>query len=339
MDEKQCGVIIRPVEDRDSRDFVRGFTSAITPVVNMPNRDWIEYLPTYIAQKYKFDCNNCTGFSFSNTFETQMNWLVDTGVLAGEALKWFQDNGYFDEHGSFAISERFAGIMAGTTVNGNSPFLVWKAAAKYGILPRKDLSYTMDQSLPFTSQAMMCGDYYRRSEVTDAMLQKAKNALSLLTIQYEWIGGEFNAQTPSAAILEALKQAPVQICVPVCLPGWNASSVAYCSIHEADHAVTLYGDNTDGHWDIYDHYMPDEKLLSKDYYIPQAVLGVITPVPASPVIPPGTENQAPTQAELSAWQKIIQWISEKIASINSAGIRSSGEEYSIWNDIIEEVKP
>lgn len=334
MEEIQHGVIVRPIEERDERDFVRGISSGIAPVVNNAARDWSKFLPTFEGQKYLFDCNNCTGFSFANTFETQMNWLKSTGALSGSTLEWFEDNGYFDENGSFAISERFAGIMAGTTINGNSPFLVWKAAAKYGILPRKDLSYNVTQSAQFSSQASMCVDYYRKSAVSPAMLQKAAKALILLTIQYEWIGGEFNAETPVSGLLEALEQSPLQIAVPVCLPDWNFSYVNVCGIHEADHAITLYGEGADGKWNIYDQYHPEIKLLDKNYFIPQAILAVITPCPPEPVIPAQQENEPPSALEISWAEKVLKWISGKLASLNNA---TAVPAYSFWDEIIETV--
>lgn len=335
MEKIQHGVVIRKPEERDSRDYVRGLSSGITPVVNDPNKNWSQYLPAFVEQKYTFDTNNCTGFSFVHTFEIQLNWLKATNKIAPEDLVWFQANGYIDQNGSFALSERFAGIIAGTTINGNSPWNLWKTASKQGILPRADLNYSFEQSQKFATQPEMCGDYYDKSVITPQMKQKALQALQRLVIQYEWLGtGEWNDTTPVSAIEGALTQAPVQIAVPVCLPGWNESEVLLCSAQEADHAVTLFAELSDDSWDIFDHYEPSTKDLSKGYFIPQAILGVVTPRPAEPVV--SNPNTIPTPVELSAFQKILNWIQAKINSFRQP--TSASAPPGMWEGIIESLE-
>lgn len=332
MEQIKKGVIIRKPEERDPRDFVRGISSGITPEINNPLGDWRTYQPTYVHQKYGlWDTNNCTGFSFAHSFETQMNWLKAMGKIAPDDLAWFQTNGYIDANGSFAISERFAAIMAGTTEKGNVTNLLWKAASKYGILPRADLSYSDARSAQFSSQEAMCADYYNKNAVTQAMKTKALQALQRLNIQYEWIGSEFNSATPLQALESALEQAPLQIAVPVCLPGWNNTAVPICSAEETDHAVTLLADEN-GEWVIFDHYQPNPKTLAKGYLIPQAVLGVITPRPAMPVV--SNPSAQPTQTQLTAFQRILNWIQQKIFSLKTT---SASAPPGMWEHIIESI--
>lgn len=270
---------------RDPKDYIRGISSNIEPIINVQDGNWTQWLPTNEPQKYKFDTNECTQLSAINICETQMNWLKFEEKFSQEALDWFTENGYFDSNGSFAFSERFAGIMSSTSINGNNIKAFWDTVRKVGLLPRTDLYYTIEQSNKFQTQEDMCKDYYNPAVITQAMKDKALKSLSYINVQYEWIS-EDTFQTSVAQIIEALKQAPVHIGVPVCLPNWNLPNVPFCSSRTPAHCIELYDENSSGFWLIRDHYYPYNKALSKDYYIPQAILGVISVKDNTTDIPP-----------------------------------------------------
>lgn len=261
-------------------DYVRGASSKIIPTIRQFNGDWSLWLPMYEPQKFKFDTNECSQLSGINNVELQCNFLKGKGLFSQEALNWFQNNGYFDESGSFAFSERFTAILSGTSILGGSQWTFWQTISKNGLLPRKDLNYSIQQSNQFTIQADMCADYYNPSVITFEMRQKALQSLQWLQIQYEWIGNVPNATTPVADVVEALNQAPLHVGVPICsVATWNSGVVTFCGLNDPMHAITLYGRNADGTWNIRDHYHPENKILSANYNMPLITLGYVTAVP------------------------------------------------------------
>ncbi len=304
---------------RQATDYVRGINSPIVPVINIASGDWSDFLPTNEPQKYAYDTDECTQLSGINSIETQFNWLYKTGKMSAECYDWFKNNGYIDANGNFAFSERFSGIKSGTTINGNSPWAFWLALKANGVLPRADLNYTLAQSQQFVTQEAMCADYYNPAAITQAMTDKALASRQWFLPMFEWLGIEFNSQTPSDAIDTALKQAPVHIAVPVCIPGWNNINIPFCAGQEANHAIMVYKDNQDGTRNIRDHYVPYDKALSKGYYIPQAILGVITLIPPIPTPPASLQADANktvvTPEEAWYFSKLFERISAMISQL------------------------
>lgn len=271
---KNPGLII---QDPSIYDYVQGKETGIAYKVNMPDGNWSKYLGFKENQKFfLWDTDECCTLSQMNVLEIIFNWLRATGQFSTEALAYFQSAGYIDETGSFAFSERFSAIMNGTTINGNSHYVVWNAVRQFGLLPRRDLNYTVDRAQSFGSQEAMCNDYYDKSVVTSDMKVKAVNIFKYVDIQWEWVAiGQFDA-TPAAALLAGLKQSPLHIGTPVC-PDWNDGDVQTCSSQLVQHATTLYGRQSNGKWNIMDHYNPFLKTFDADYCIPYAVKAVVTP--------------------------------------------------------------
>lgn len=269
--ETQIPPIALITKERDPRDYVRGINSQIVPTVNVPSGNWLAWLPTNEPQKFKFDSDECSQLSAINICETQCNWLKYNNKFSQEALDFFNSNGYIDSNGSFAFSERFIGILSGTSINGNTITAFWDTVRKNGLLPRNDLNYTLAQSQQFLTQEAMCGDYYDKGYITQAMKDKALKSLSYIQVQYEWVSD----------IVTALKQAPIQIGIPVCVDNWNQTNVPFCPSTVPAHCVEVYADNIGFY--IRDQYAPYNKVLDKSYFIPQIIMGVITAVPISEV--------------------------------------------------------
>ncbi len=262
-------------------DYVQGGVTGIDYEEVNPKGDWTPWLPTKEPQKYKFDTNECSTISVTKCLEIQFNFLRNQFSI--EALQWFTVNGYIDENGSFNFSERHLGIEAGTSVNGNSMNRVWEIVRKVGLLPQKDLSYSMEQSNKFLTQYDMCEDYYNPDLITDLMRVKAKQIFRWVTIQFEWVGANAKKTTPFEAIVKALKQAPLQIGTPVC-PNWNSGNLQPCGKTSVDHATTVYAWTLSSYKD-FDHYSPYLKILSLDYFIPYVMKGVLTiNKPAEPYV-------------------------------------------------------
>lgn len=261
------------------KDWVRGINSQITHQIRVPNKDWSPWISNFQTQKYKFDTNQCSQLSGINNTETQCNYLKATGKFSQAALRWFEENGYIDdETGLFDFSERFTSILSGTTIKGGMQFAYWQTISKYGLLPWKDLHYTLEESMKFNTQEEMCNDYYNPAVITEDMRHKALQSLTWLKIQYEWIGAVPNTQTPINDVVTSLEQAPVHIGIPICNPViWNTGTVPFCGLRDPMHAVTLYSRSADGSWNIRDHYHPENKVLAPAYYMPLTTLGVISP--------------------------------------------------------------
>lgn len=264
-------LLIPPLE---RSDFTRG---TIPYIINNPSMDWTIDLPTNRQQKFKFDTNECSQLSGCNTMATYCNFLKRTGKFPISTLKWFEDNGYFDDNGKFAFSEQFAGIISGTSINGGSQWEFWRSASRFGVLPRKDLNYTVEESQKFATQEAMCFDYYNKGNITPAMYAKALESLKYISISYEWVWYNLDKSCPFELIEEALKQAPLQIGTPVCMSTWNSGNVKYCGLTNVGHASEMYGE-TLASWKIQDHYNPYQKTIEKDYFIPLITKGIITPI-------------------------------------------------------------
>lgn len=259
------------------KDYLSGGLTGIDYQEVNPSGDWTKWLPTKERQKFKFDTNECSTISATKCLEIQFNFLRNDFTI--EALKWFNDNGYIDENGNFNFSERFSGIMAGTSINGNSQNVVWESIRNVGLLPQKDLNYSLEISNQFDTPMDMCKDYYDKAAITQEMKDKALKVLDWVLIQYEWVA---SGNPNPGGIKKALKQAPVQIGTPVC-PDWNTGRVHDCGSRDIAHATTIYGvDYASRGWKDFDHYNPFEKTLSDDYYIPYAVKAVVT-IQSTPV--------------------------------------------------------
>jgi len=258
-------------------------------ILGITPQAWKSFLPSFERQKFVFDTNACMTYSGTNILETELNHLNSIGQIPVETLTWCRDNGYFDENGKFNFSDRFSAIMNGTNpATGNSFDPVWSGFVKYGLLPEKDFSYTLEESRRFITPSDFWKDYYNRSLITQEMLTKAKKFNEFFEIEWTYkITSGLNGAIKSvwdflqgsggnqfSILSTALQSAPVHIGVPVC-PNWNDGDVTYCGKKQAEHGVELY--SVEQLYDILDQYDPFQKTLSNDYYIPYAVLATIRP--------------------------------------------------------------
>lgn len=269
---------------RETDYRVNGISGIVYEEIN-PTGDWSKWLPSREPQRYKFDTNECSTISATKCLEIQFNFFLKTRRFSTEFIQWLTNNGYIDENGNINFSERFSGIMAGTSINGNSQSYVWESIRKVGLLPQRDLSYSLEESQKFLTQYDMGEDYYNPVKVTEAMKAKAKLIFRYITIQYEWVWANSKASCPRELIRTALKQAPVQIGAPAC-PDWNTGNVHSCGKTAAEHATTIYDMQSDNSLNDFDHYNPYLKVLSPDYFIPYAIKAVVTvnPVVGEPMV-------------------------------------------------------
>jgi len=270
MLSKNSGVLIRV----KPTDFRVGAESGII-FESRTDGDWSLYKPTDELQYNKyFDSMACVTFSALNIIEFQVNWMIMTNKIPEEKVLRMKELGYIDENGRFNCSDRFTAYMSGTTKNGNYLDAVWDSICKHGLLPEKDWKFEGDFDWD---------KYYE--DPGQERKDKAKLILEILEIKYEWVltGAGTLSQIQLEILAEHSKQAPLQIAAPVC-PGWNSNTVILpCGKTQSEHATAIHkiGENIHD----YDHYVPFEKVLSKYYYIPYVMKGVVT-LKKEPVVAP-----------------------------------------------------
>jgi hypothetical protein len=286
-------------------EVVKGiFMKPIAYEVRIPSANWIEYFGKYQNQKWGiWDSNSCWVLSAINCVEDQLEWLWENNMFSDEAKTFFVDNKYIDSDGDFSLSERFLEILSGVHDNGNNQMEAWRLMQIYGCIPRSDLTYTQEQAFAHPTKQSFNADYFDINAISPEMRDKGQKFLKYVNISRQWIGTQW--RTPNRDILiNALKQAPLQIGIPVPHDGsWNASYVkSPIGNTNADHAVELYGINENGEYLIFDQYMPNLKTLSKDYYIPFVTSGIVnavSPVIVNPIVQDLQSN--------GVWEAIIHW--------------------------------
>jgi len=259
------------------------FMSPIKYEVRVESGNWnypISYFGHYQNQKWgQWDSNSCWCLSAVNCVEDQLEWLNKQGMFTTEAMEFFIKYGYIDADGDFSLSERFIEVLGGYKSAGANQMEAWKFFQMYGMIPRDMLTYTVEQSNKFADRKSFDADYFNPLVVTREMRLLGQQFLKHVNIARQWIGT--NWETPDIQVLQAaLKQAPVQIGIPV--PNyWNQTLIIWDgTTSRADHAVQLYGIDAQGRYLIFDQYKPNLKTLSANYFIPIVCQGIVSAVPA-----------------------------------------------------------
>jgi hypothetical protein len=243
------GVLIAPPKPED---FILGVNSPLVVADVEPSGDWSPYVSLFERQiSLYLETDNCTGFSYTNDVEDQINRMIIKKQIAVEALNFLQKYGYLDENGLVNTSERALGAMAGTGPNGNYLNTVAETARKFGLAP--DKMWPWDQNVQKTYE-----QYYAKP--TQEVYDVAKMFLQYFDLPYHWIQGG------SGVYPASMKVAPMYVALVTC-GGWNTPPVKWCNAQGANHAVvTVKYDNINDP-KIQDHYEPYIKELSLDYQI------------------------------------------------------------------------
>lgn len=293
---------------KSTGDKIKGILSfLVKPIpyeVLIPSGNWSSYFGHYENQKWgQWDSNSCWALSAINCLEDQLEFLWKEGAFGPEAKLFFQNNGYVDADGDFSLSERWLEVLSGAKDNGNNQMEAWVLMQKYGVIPRSDLNYSLQQAQKFSNKTNFNADYFNIHDLSDEMYTKAAQFLKYVNISRQWIGK--NWSTPDLQLIKAaLRQAPVQIGVPVPrdVTAWNNQVVNWDGSTSADHAVELYGINDHNQYLIFDQYLPNLKVLSADYYLPFVCQGIAVAVPQV-VTNPVPQNKV----DNSVWQNVLQW--------------------------------
>lgn len=294
-------IVLRPTDYRLGDGRLKGVTTRVA------SGNWFSYYDFFERQLLNTgDTNGCVLFSTQETFDAQMEWQIQNGLVPQSVLAQFTALGYMDTATDgtthFHTSPRWLQILTGNGLNGNSVQDGCDALRSYGPLPYTDLP--VDPTL--TPE-----QYVDASAITPAMKAKAAQFLALIggkqAIQYQWItdGG-----TDVQATQELLVQAPALLGVNVGTD-WNVTQPPpppASAGGQPGHCVSNYWiDSSLGSW-IYDHYTPNPKDLVSGYPIWYSLQMVVSPVFAPPT-PPATPITTNTPASNSAWSNWLSAVS------------------------------
>lgn len=265
------GLLIVPLSPKA---YLAGVETGVAFEVRLPNGDWFNYSPLDERQSTsKYDTLSCTTFSALNSVEMQVNWLVANNKINEEVMKFLKEEGYFDRDGNFNCSDWFTAVMSGTTLNGNDFGSVWDSIRKHGLLPQKEGHEP--------NEFKTTEEWLDPTRVTTEQKEKALKFLEVFDVKYEFVLWGFSSPE---IIAEHLKQAPIHIGTPTC--NWGGGIIKSCGERPISHATCSHGSEKDIATLTKDHYVPFNKKLAWDYYIPWAVKGVVNikaPKPKTPL--------------------------------------------------------
>ncbi len=313
MENHSCVKIqVRPT------DFKMG-DGQIPSSVRVADGNWLPYIEFYERQLLNTgDSNGCVIFTFQESFDAQMNYLILTNKISEELLTLFNRLGYMDTNSldgaaHFHTSPRFIQILTGNGLSGNNLVDAPDAARKYGMLPYKDLP---------VDPTMTPEQYVDASAITQAMYDKASQFLAAIgsktAISYQWItsGG-----TNIYGMQQSLPTAPLALGVNVG-SNWNVVDPPAPPVSAGGspgHSVMNYMiDAQDGTW-IYDHYLPNPKDLVAGYPIWYSLQTILTVPLVAPVLP----SQPTVQQELTWLQQVSSFLTMILSIIKGRNLSSN----------------
>ncbi len=300
-----------PRSETDYARFVKGGSgSLIKYIVRVPDGNWSPWWATFESQREQgYETSDCWCYAGLHIIATQCNFLLAKGQFPKEAVDFFKANGYLDEKGSFAFSERFIACLAtypnGSPVRdgGNDQIQLPKLVKQWGLLPRKDFD---SEPGAYLDQDAFNANFFDKTKITSFMYAKAKLAMKYISIQYEWVGAA--GVMPDIEELRTMQcQSPMQIGVPVPkdpMINWNVPVVKYDGGRQAQHSIGLkYVPETPEKlvalgYPCRDQYNPADKSLSNDYFIPLVSHIYIAPILTAPYVPPATATAYPDPKDI-----------------------------------------
>jgi len=216
---------------------------ALAKTVLQPSGQWYAYLPeNEVQQKNGVESMNCTVYGTLNALE----------VLArkrdGKAPNY---------------SERYGGVMAGTTQDGNSPHTVIEVIRNYaGVIP--------DSVLPFDDKVDTWQKSY--SGVTFGHKLSGLSWLKKNDVRHEWV---LNGDTPDwqNILKECLRYSPIGIAVQA----WSMENGMFVRRGMDTHWCLLVGYMDKKYWIVYDSYDKHLKKLDWNYNFYRAKRYAIAP--------------------------------------------------------------
>jgi hypothetical protein len=256
--ERTYGLILTPPEPDH---YILGGSSALgARQVLMPaGHGWAAYAPApELQSRHGLETMNCTSYGTLNALET----------LA-------RAKGYTDFPTD--CSERYCGILTGTTPAGNDPHKVIESIRKaIGVIP--------ESVLPFRDSIDTWEAYYSPSPMEPALLEIGMTMLEKFTVGHEWVlafGHGFSVAKLSYAIKNAMQYGTV--CVAVY--AWERDQDGLYRMGPDDLANHwgMLLDYEDGKgWTFFDHYDQTVKKLRWDSHFAAAKVYYLDRRPYTP---------------------------------------------------------
>lgn len=231
---KQDHGLIIEKPNPDAGHYMLGGLGSVPLVLLQADRDWRPFLPTGEVQSHDhLETENCTCYGTEHAAAILMRRLFGP-----------------DTDGDYDWSERFGGIVGGTTKNGNSPHAAAEAIRNFGLL---DAQY-----LPFSASIDSWDSYYTPAPMTKNYLDLAAAWLKSFSFNHDWsIVGNEGPDDKAKKLFDALQYSPQGISVyawekdPATGMYVRPNGVASC------HWVTLVYAEWGKYWVVFDTY-PDE---------------------------------------------------------------------------------
>lgn len=218
---------------------------SLVPKILMPNgHGWGDFLPLDDLQSNsKLETDNCTNYGTLHALATLGKRKF--GVQFQQSL-----------------SERYTGIMTGTTIVGNDPHKVIETIrTQCGVVPAV--------YLPFGPGVQTWQDYYNPNPMTYALYAMGAHWLKKYQVGHDWVWLPTDSQAViQQKIIDALQYSPLGISVLA----WaqDANGLYYSAQPYQNHWVELY-DRVDGeYWMVFDSYDNTHKKLRWDFTFGQA---------------------------------------------------------------------
>lgn len=210
---------------------------ASRPIVN-PTGKWTPYLPSGESQSPSpgfGDTHNCTAFGTFDCLEPLMRCKFNID----------QDN-----------SERFLGIVAGTSIVGNDPHTVAEALRKNGS--------AKEATLPYDAHLANQAAYYSPKPPPARAVAEAQQWLGQWDFKHEWAvepGTKLDLKNQQELLKTALKLSPVG----VGLCAWYERNNMYYRPEGAqdNHWAALVDYEEGQYWVVFDSYSKDGTFLKK----------------------------------------------------------------------------
>ncbi|MCK5020303.1 MAG: hypothetical protein KAS32_24905 [Candidatus Peribacteraceae bacterium] len=185
-------------EGRGTLDFAGG---TLPFEIRVEDSDWNKpkYLPTGEKQRgTSGDKLNCVTQASHNSYELQLNQMIEDKTMPASHLEWLSEKGYLDRNGKVNFSEKYNAILNLTAkYKGNWLYIVANDARKNGLIPQSMLPENTNDTW---------GTYYNPNQVTKEMLDMGKEFLTMFDLPYEWVD---NIRVEN--LVKQLQQAPLQI--------------------------------------------------------------------------------------------------------------------------------
>lgn len=225
------GLILPKIVENDH--YVLGGYSGIVnrPILMPGGHGWGAFKPSIeIQNKNGLETMNCTNYGTHNPLETLAKF------------KGFDD---FPTD----CSERYSGVLTGTTKQGNDPHAVIE-------MIRTDIGVIPESFLPFSDKITTWDQYYFPRPMYAEYLEIGRTLLQKFKIGHEWVfgrGSTLTAKQKNAALIDALQYGPVSVSVYA----WKSGNddLYFKETYDSDnHWVELIDFVEGKYWIVYDHY-------------------------------------------------------------------------------------